>query len=372
MAVKYLSGNRLWGTDAERLALTTYTATQNSWKYIDSQKLDGTDSTIELDFSSGTKQNIMVLIAWARDSGTNDPKLQLGGDAIDQTDTVYAQRGNHNSGTDFKNDSDDDCNFVAKWATGTGSGVRNFEVHTFSNYAGGLKLGESISAFGGTTGADNAPNLLMNVFAYNKTDGQVGYISYGASDAGYTSNTVFSDDSEIVILGCDDSTSASADDNFWEELGQYTLTEAGDTIDSGTFTAKKYLWFEAWTSGDNTEATFRFNNIATETYASGRDNDGTFDEQIEQEQAKCNASGDAQFGTYTIGYVYNVAGQEKMCVTTQIASEGEDGTKPRRATTATRWVETTNPITSIQMINMNAGGDFAIGSRIRVWGGSPP
>ena len=208
---------------------------------------------------------------------------------------------------------------------------------------------------------------LQNIFAYNKTDGQVGYIKY-QGDSGGLGDTVFSDESEIVVLGCDDSTSASADDNFWEELGQKTLDEAGDTIDSVTFTTKKYLWFEAWTDGDNTEATFRFNNIATETYASRRDNDGTGGDHIDLTSAKCNASGDSQYGTYTSCFVYNVADREKICVSTQVANEATGNTNPpRRATTSTKWVETTNPITSVQIFNTSTG-DFAIGSRIRVWG----
>ena len=369
MAVKYLSGNRLWGTNAERLAMTTYSATQNSWKLLDREKLDGTATAIDLDFSSDTKQNIMVLIAWARDSGAEDPLLQLGGTSVDTSTSNYANRTNHNNGSDFEADSGDSCNWIFKWGTGTGSTIRNFQVITFSNHADHIKLGESISGFAGATGAGNAPNTLQNTFAYNKTDGQVGYIKY-QGDSGGGADTTFSDESEIVVLGCDDSTSASAGDNFWEELGQKTLDEVGDTIDSGTFTTKKYLWFEAWTEGDNTEATFRFNNIATATYATRRNNDGSTgsgNNHINQNQAKCNASGDALAGTYTSGFVYNVADQEKICMTTQIANEATGSGKPRRATSTTKWVETTNPITSVQIFNTSTG-DFAIGSRIRVWG----
>ena len=41
MAVKYLAGNRLWGTNAERLALTT--------GYTDGNGLNGTATAITVD-----------------------------------------------------------------------------------------------------------------------------------------------------------------------------------------------------------------------------------------------------------------------------------------------------------------------------------
>ena len=64
MAVKYLSGNRLWGTDAERLAMTTTSATtytgdmSTGWTQTDAGAdftIDGTDD--EIDFHDSYNAN---------------------------------------------------------------------------------------------------------------------------------------------------------------------------------------------------------------------------------------------------------------------------------------------------------------------------
>ena len=49
LAVKYLAGNRLWGTDAERLALTTLGSA--GWTEMDSSKISINTSTAKIDFN---------------------------------------------------------------------------------------------------------------------------------------------------------------------------------------------------------------------------------------------------------------------------------------------------------------------------------
>ena len=50
--------------------------------------------------------------------------------------------------------------------------------------------------------------------------------------------------SECVVLGWDESDTHT--NNFWEELASVDLGSAGDNLSSGTITAKKYLWVQAY------------------------------------------------------------------------------------------------------------------------------
>ena len=70
--------------------------------------------------------------------------------------------------------------------------------------------------------------------------------------------------SEMVVLEYDpDQTDTSG--QFWEQLADEELSEDGDIIDSGVFTAKKYLWFQIYkkTESGSPVMNLRFNNDST-------------------------------------------------------------------------------------------------------------
>ena len=91
MAVKYLAGDRLIGTAAERTALTTSvdgSPTANAWKEI--KRFTATGSQNELD--TGTfpaKDNLMFLIYIPIVSNNHDPKLTFNGDSDSATTYDY-------------------------------------------------------------------------------------------------------------------------------------------------------------------------------------------------------------------------------------------------------------------------------------------
>tara|TARA_R110002012_G_scaffold318543_1_gene537160 strand:+ start:434 stop:1720 length:1287 start_codon:yes stop_codon:yes gene_type:complete len=158
----------------------------------------------------------------------------------------------------------------------------------------------------------------------------------------------------------------------WQRLAHVALSSAGDTIDSGTFTAKKNLRVIAYTKGANTELQFRFNSDSGSNYASRRSGDGGSDSTFtSQTQSKVNATGGASTTeTYMTADITNISDKEKLVTSDQVASEATGaGTAPRRSEGVTKWANTSAQITSIQIIN-NASGDFAAGSYITVLGAS--
>ena len=75
MAVKYLAGNRLWGTDAERTGMAESFAPKTSWKQLAKTTLGSGGATAITVTSIPKKDNLWVLIS-TLESGTS-PDLYI-------------------------------------------------------------------------------------------------------------------------------------------------------------------------------------------------------------------------------------------------------------------------------------------------------
>ncbi len=244
-----------------------------------------------------------------------------------------------------------------------------FEVGYIANQASEEKLGMFWNVLQSTALASNAPNRTESVGKWSHTTSVLDRINWFNRQTGD-----FAGGSELVILGWDPTDNQS--ENFWEELASVKLGSAGDTLDSGTFTAKKYLWFQVYTEGANTETQFRLNNDSSGIdgssgkYASRRNNDGGSDSTFtNQTQSKINSTGGASHtATFMNGFIINNLANEKLIITNQVAVEQTGtGTAPRRSEGVTKWENTSAQVTSIQAFN-NSSGDFGTESFIKVWG----
>ena len=132
MAVKYLSGNRLWGTNAERLAMTTTATTQNSWKEIGRYTVTGSSvgSFTVAGLASGSggmtlKDNLMILgrlDMTVNLPSTSDVKMTFNGDD-DVANGNYAQRRSTDFGASTGGDSITDADYIE---IGNAMSERNF------------------------------------------------------------------------------------------------------------------------------------------------------------------------------------------------------------------------------------------------------
>ncbi len=174
--------------------------------------------------------------------------------------------------------------------------------------------------------------------------------------------------SEVVILEWDPADTHT--DNFWDELASADLSGgASDTLDSGSFTAKKYLWIQIYTIGTNTEQQFRFNSDSGNNYASRRSFDGGADTLTpSSDKTKINATGSAGAGCFCNCFVVNNSANEKLAIAQQVAAiTAGSGAVPARSEAVFKWANTVDQITSVQGIN-NGVGDFGTASFIKVWG----
>jgi len=155
----------------------------------------------------------------------------------------------------------------------------------------------------------------------------------------------------------------------WERLADITLEEAGDKLDSGTITAKKYLRVEIHTfpTGGTIKEDITFNNSTGDEYARRRSNDGATDSEND-EKAMLEVYGDSAQDRYLVMDIINIIDQEKLVIGFYNVSTVGAGTAPNRSEWVGKWANTSAQITQIECDNGEGSGDYAIGSQMTIWG----
>lgn len=362
MAIKYLAGDRLIGTAAERAALSGTTpdaVPQTSWKQLAKHTLTGAEDVLD----SGTftaKDNLMILVIGYKSGSASTEKLQFNAD----TGSNYAERHSETGGSDSTNTSQDHIELSIDGEDD------EFTVLNIKNIANQEKLviGHTVARQGGT-GSGTAPTRWEVVGKWVNTSNQITRVQvtnpYGGDlDTG----------SELVVLGMDDD-EADSGTNFWQELANPTdLASAGDTLSSGTFTAKDYLMVDVFrtrsgsvnsriqVNGDTGSNYAHRNYGASSSYGSDALTDGGT--SIHSHALTTNDS----FTTYLI---VNKSSKEKLMIIHEINRNTAGASNvPDRMEVVAKWANTSNAITSINVINTDSG-NLDVGTSIRVWGGTP-
>lgn len=174
-------------------------------------------------------------------------------------------------------------------------------------------------------------------------------------------------DIDLDVKGTANVTKSGNPIDGFEEIGRTTLSGAGDSI-AASFAAKTYLYviIHGLTSG-TVNLRIRFNSDTGSNYAYRTSVSGGADTTSGSAsfmEAHAAVAG-VPFATIEI---YNRASQEKL-VTGHGLWKGAAGaaTAPVRTEFAGKWTNTTDQITSIDIINSGAG-DFAIGAEVIIYG----
>ena len=155
----------------------------------------------------------------------------------------------------------------------------------------------------------------------------------------------------------------------WIRLAHVALSGAGDTIDSGTFTAKKNMKVIIHTIASGTILpTLKFNNDSGSNYANRYNSDESSETtQTSQTSIQIDAIS-GSFNQFHTMYITNVETKEKLLINEMIgANTAGAGNAPRRSENVAKWANTSSQITSIQVVNAGSG-DFDTGSYITVLG----
>lgn len=196
----------------------------------------------------------------------------------------------------------------------------------------------------------------------------------GTNDASFNDGTGIADDAilarHIANLAVSNAQMA-ADTWLWEKLADVTLGVAGDTIASGTFTARKYLkvYLYQVATGGTTIPVWRFNNDSGNNYTNRQSASGGADATATS-QAQYQMSGaEAVTSFLAVFDILNLTSIEKVGNghVVKAISTGA-GTAPARTEDVIKWANTSAQITRLDVINSGGTGDFAIGSRLIVLG----
>ena len=360
--VDWLAGKRVRGTSSERtpLGVTLGGTGVGGWVELGRTTLGGASSTINV--SSLPNKRYYMFLYNEISIGAN-AEVRLGSGSTIDTGSNYAGRLSRNGGADSTSTSSSAGIRINDNNTGT----PNFAVGYIANYATKEKLLISHNVQQNTAGASNAPgHRLESVGKWANTSNALDIFQINSS-------SLVSGD-EVVILGWDPADTHT--NNFWQELASVDWT-SGNTIDTGTFTAKKYLWVQmSYQSSASHWSFINFNSDNSATKYAGRTSinggaDGIINPYSASEQYY-QVLGEGSSAIYANNFVnmfiINNASNEKLGIvhSYQIKStELGAGSTGSRFESVIKYAETTNPITQIELIHNT--NDFE-GGTIKVWG----
>lgn len=239
----------------------------------------------------------------------------------------------------------------------------HFDVQYFANLSAKEKLMMGWNVGQSASGAGTAPNRVETVGKNSLTSGVMNRIDWIRNAGTGQMNS----GSEIVVLGWDPADVHTT--NFWEQLASADLLGgSAATLNTSTFTSKKYLWVQAYLQASGSvESLFRVGNTTIDTasnYAVRRSLDGATDVTAGPQSSLNNGASFTTAGLFNI-FIINNASNEKLVISHSVVQNTAGaGTAPQRAEMVGKWTNTSNQIDIVGFL----GGTFDTGSFIKVWG----
>ena len=356
MVLAYKGANRATGVTTDRIGTESYSA--KSWVELGRTTLSSAGDSINVASLSTSDYPYMMVLVHGINSGQIQNNMRFNNDS-----------GN-NYGNKYSNDGGSDSNFTSQ-ANIVNSDTYTSDVFQLDNVINNNSSQEKLVIGGlvaeNVSGAGTAPRRTEYAGKWANTSDsitQVNLINTGSGD--------FDTGSEVVVIGYDND-EADSGTNYWQELADLELSSAGDTLDTSTITAKKYLWIQAFIpEGAGHHGYIYFNGDdggSNNNYArrgsinGGSDITTTDDDEI-------NWSHDTNSAKYLNMFVINKSDKEKLCIAEYMdyGSSGA-GTAPNRIEWVYKWVNTSAQISSVKLYNNKASSnDFPIGTTLKVWG----
>jgi len=353
MAVTFLAGNRAVGTSAERLS--TFTLNPSGWVQLARTTLENPSDTILVP-SLANKRYYMVLCD-LRQTGSN---IRSATRFNSDSNPNYAVRHSEHGGSDSTEISQ---TFIKNSGSNLFDG---FNVQHIANFPTREKL--QISQYVGrvNAGAGSAPTRHECYGKWANTINPISSIQQYNDQAGD-----FGSGSEVVVLGYDPADTHT--NNFWTELASVQAPSGSAGIDTGTFTAKKYLWIQAFiksTGGSMSSVFGNFNNDVGVNYAFTLSDNGGGELTIgsRTELVLVNDGTLATNETAFINFfIMNVSSRDKLLIGHSVKQNTAGaGYAPNRREIVQKWANN-GQITSFQL-GKGGTGTFDAVSQIKVWG----
>ena len=350
--VEALSGGRWQGSST-----LTETPPQTSWKEIGRVTTTQAENTINTG-SFTAKDNLMVLMFLR---GGSAPYAEL--TFNDSTGNQYAERYSDEGASDGTRTN----KALIQLGTGGALNMDTYIILNIANLATQEKLVHMRTVEQNNTGAGNAPER-QEVAAKWVNTSQITSIKVHDTRAGHEYNT----GSEILVLGCDND-EANSGTNYWQELKNTSAGGSSTTLDSGTFTAKKYLMVETYgTTGSSNmdNIGYRVNSESGSEYARRVSHNGGSDTtSTSQNYIRFGGGSAAANDIFVNTFIINSSSYEKLFINDCNRNRNTGaGNAPDRFENVAKWANTSDQITSIQLIN--DANNWTTDSYIKVWGGN--
>ena len=351
--VEWLAGNRIRGTSTERTSTSGFnpvSGTQGGWKQISRVLLNSSNGNPTLP-SFDSKRYYMLLYYSTGASNTTACRLRYnsanGNYGYNYQNNYGTNGAGGNEVTDFWSYANDD--------------KPTLTIKYISNLAAKEKLSVAHTVQSAGSGTGTVPHRTESASKWIDTSNAITSFDMTKSSGTWNAGT------EVVVLGWDPDDTHT--DNFWERLDSSTpLSSTSNQIDSGTFTAKKYLWIQFYekNSGD-ANVKMRFNN----------DNGANYCWRWHEHNTEVTTAVDVNEGSTWIwqskpafynAFVINNATEEKL-LTGHVVNQDTAGAANGvgKARWVAKWDNTSNQITRIT-VNNDATGSYDTGSFIKVWG----
>ena len=324
-----------------------------AWKELARTTLGGSGASIDVT-SIPNKMYYMVLFDQvSRSAYTQNDELRFNGDSASSYSRRLSANGGNSTSINRTN------------LEGYGNTTQNvFKVGYFDNLSAQEKLSHVQEISNNATGAGTAPTRINYAYKWANTSSVINQINWYL-----VSGETFGSGSELVVLGYDPTDTHTTADNFWQELASVELGSTNATFDSGTFTAKKYLWVQVYLNANAAvEQRMRFNSDSTSSYSFRYSSNGATDVTAINDSNGLVGNGGVSTPTFTNMFIVNNSATEKLAISDNLyQSTAGAGSDPDRFQAVNKWANTSSQITSIQLFNLS-GGVYQAGSLIKVWG----
>jgi hypothetical protein len=324
-----------------------------AWKEVGRTTLGSAGDTITVS-GLADKRYYMLLANVIPTTGQANGKITFNGD----TATNYAGRFAVNGAADGTFTSGSDM----YWLGQSDTSGQYFTTANIANLSSKEKLLIGHDVGQNTAGAGSAPARAEIVGKWANTSSSISSIAINN-----TASSDYSIGSEVVVLGWDPTDTHTTADNFWQELESTTLGAPSSTLDSGTFTAKKYLCIQAYINGVTVDTGLTFNGDISASYARRWSDDGASDgTAVNGNNIQVDRGNSTQFLNMFI--VNNSANEKLGMYDTVTQNTAGAANSPQRRNLVFKWANTSSQITSMIFTKQGSGTDLQSGSMLKVWG----
>ena len=364
--VEYLSGGRVQGSST-----LTEPPPQSQWKEIGRFEVTGsTTQTFSVrglnSTTSGSLANkkFLKVIGSIIPSGAQDVQMKFNDPSFSDTDQEYATRDNRDyNSSDSLSGSYDSITKMNLTAGQSPTVHWGFEIDIV-NISGKEKLMQGEFCYSASSGIGTPPKSMQFTGKWSDTSSVIESINFTAGTNNFAVGT------EVVVLGMDEDEGTTGT-NFFQELAYIEPLSANATLlDSGEFTAKKYIIVEYFTknnqawwgqfNSDETNGNYAFRYYANSSTGGTSSGSGHRKGFINYDD-----NSDGAFGRV---FVIGGTGQQKLII--QQANESSatnSGLTPNNIKVVGKW-NGSDKVKSVQIRKESGVNDIQAGSYIRVWG----